>query len=139
MKITITTFILTLLLSTAYSQDETVTLEIVVQNLENDKGKVYVGLYDSEQNWLSKRYTGQVSKIENGKAQITLENIPHGTYAISAFHDENDNNKLDADFFGIPKEPYACSNDATGFMGPPEWKDAKFKVKDSCETIVIVF
>ena len=33
---------------------------------------------------------------------------------------------------GIPKEAYTASNDAKGFMGPPKYKDSKFKInKDS--------
>ena len=46
---------------------------------------------------------------------------------------ENGNNKMDSNFLGIPKEDYACSNNAKGFMGPPKWEDAKFEVKN--ETI----
>jgi uncharacterized protein (DUF2141 family) len=46
------------------------------------------------------------------------------------FHDENDNNKMDNNFLGIPIEDYGCSNNAKGFMGPPKWIDAKFEVSD---------
>ena len=49
-------------------------------------------------------------------------------YAISVFHDKNDNKKMDTNFIGIPKEPIGCSNGATGFMGPPKYKKAKFTV-----------
>ena len=62
------------------------------------------------------------------KATVVFENIENGIYAISVFHDENDNKKMDTKIFGIPKEPIGTSNDATGFMGPPKFKDAKFNV-----------
>ena len=32
---------------------------------------------------------------------------------------------------GIPIEDYACSNGAKGFMGPPKYSDAKFKLSES--------
>lgn len=32
---------------------------------------------------------------------------------------------------GIPKEDYGCSNEASGFMGPPKWNDAKFELKEN--------
>ena len=67
---------------------------------------------------------------------MTFENIPEGTYAVSIFHDENNNDKLDSNFIGIPKEDYGCSNNAKGFMGPPKWKDAKFEL-NSDKTITI--
>ena len=68
-------------------------------------------------------------KIEDNKAIVILEDIPTGVYAVSAFHDANDNKKMDTNFFGIPKEPIGVSNNAKGFMGPPKYKDAKFEVK----------
>ena len=45
-------------------------------------------------------------------------------------HDENENNKLDTNFLGIPKESFGCSNNAKGFMGPPKWEDAKFEISN---------
>ena len=72
------------------------------------------------------------------KAIITLKDTPVGVYAVSAFHDINDNKKMDTNFLGIPKEPTGMSNNAKGFMGPPKYKDAKFKVlKDIKLTINI--
>ena len=62
--------------------------------------------------------------------------MPLGSYAISTYHDENDNDKLDKNIVGIPKEAYGFSNDATGFMGPPKWEDAKFDLKED-KTITI--
>jgi uncharacterized protein (DUF2141 family) len=39
---------------------------------------------------------------------------------------------LDTNFIGIPKENFACSNNAKGTMGPPKYEDAKFDLnKDS--------
>ncbi len=62
------------------------------------------------------------------KAIVTFKNIPKGEYAVSFVHDENDNKKMDTNFFGIPKEDYGCSNNARGFMGPPKYEDAKFQL-----------
>ena len=62
---------------------------------------------------------------------MTFEDIPEGTYAVSIFHDENDNGKMDTNFLGIPSEDYGCSNDASGFLGPPKWEDAKFQLKEN--------
>jgi uncharacterized protein (DUF2141 family) len=46
-------------------------------------------------------------------------------------HDENDNKKMDTNFIGIPKEDFGCSNNATGFMGPPKYEDAKFMLEEN--------
>lgn len=104
-----------------------VTIKVDIVGLKNNKGQVLIGLYNSENHFLKKAYKGQVALIKNTKATATFENLPAGEYAISVFHDENSNGKLDTNFMGIPKEAYAASNDAKGFMGPPKYKDAKFQ------------
>ena len=112
-------------------------ITVKVNNLDNNKGKVLVAIYDSKDSFLNKRYKGTMSKINDNTCEVTFKNIPEGVYAISLFHDENDNNKMDSNFLGIPKEDYGCSNNATGFMGPPKWEDAKFELKDKSITQTI--
>src|SRR5271169_4158927 len=48
------------------------------------------------------------------------------SYAVACFHDENRNGKLDTGLFGIPTEGWVVSNRATGGLGAPSFKDAKF-------------
>ena len=45
---------------------------------------------------------------------------------LSVFYDRNGNGELDTNFIGIPKEPIALSNNATGKFGPPKYEDAVF-------------
>ncbi len=115
---------------------ENFSIEVTVQDVANNDGKIFLALYNSETNFLEKSYKGTKSEIMNNSSTITFEDIPSGVYAISVFHDENDNGKMDTNFMGIPKEDYGCSNDASGFMGPPKWKDAKFELKTD-KTITI--
>ena len=68
---------------------------------------------------------------------MTFKDIPVGIYAVSVFHDENDNGKLDTNSFGIPNEQFGCSNNAKGFMGPSKWKNAKFELKDKDQNLII--
>ncbi|WP_179006183.1 DUF2141 domain-containing protein [Winogradskyella forsetii] len=110
---------------------ETFTMTVKVEEADNNDGHIFVALYDSESGFLSQPFKASKSTIKNKACTISFENIPAGTYAVSIFHDENDNGKLDTAMFGIPKEDYGCSNGATGFMGPPEWDDAKFELKEN--------
>ncbi len=107
------------------------SITVKINNLDNDKGLVYVSLFDSEETFLNKGIRSVKTEIKNNSCFVVFENIPEGTYAISLYHDENNNQKLDSNFLGIPKEDYGCSNNAKGFMGPPKWEDAKFEVKNS--------
>ena len=120
------------------AQEETFDLKVEITGMDTDKGKVFLDLYNSEDTFLKKSEdTKDANAIVKDKRAIAIfKGLKKGEYAISLFHDENDNNKMDTKIFGIPKEPYGFSNDAKGFMGPPKFKDAKFIV-DTNKTITI--
>ena len=92
------------------------SIEVEIVNIESGDGKMMIGLYDSEENWL--------------KSTVVFENVPYGTFAISSFHDKNDNGVLDTNFLGIPKEGIGSSNNAPARLGPPKWEDAKFAMNE---------
>ncbi|MFD1615270.1 DUF2141 domain-containing protein [Gelatiniphilus marinus] len=131
------TIICLLLLNTAigFSQNDNNNEVVVnISNLKSNKGNVFVAIYNSEVSFLNKGYKSIKTTIKNNSCKVVFKAIPNGTYAISLFHDENENNKMDTNLFGIPKEDYACSNNAKGFMGPPKWEDAKFKIHNESIT-----
>ncbi|HEX8058602.1 MAG TPA: DUF2141 domain-containing protein [Novosphingobium sp.] len=53
--------------------------------------------------------------------------VPAGRYAISLFHDENGNGRLDKRLM-IPREGYGFSRNAPVMMGPPRFASAVFAV-----------
>ncbi|OSY88601.1 hypothetical protein WH52_06615 [Tenacibaculum holothuriorum] len=114
------------------------TITVNFSGMESDKGKLYVALYDSKETFLKKDFKGDIVSVKDKKATVVFKDIPSGVYAISAFHDENNNKKMDTRIFGIPKEPVGISNDAKGFMGPPKYKDAKFLVDKNIELAINV-
>jgi len=113
----------------SYSQINTLTVNVT--NFKNNKGKVMVGVYNDANNFMKKSIYTKAGEIKANTTKVVFENIPDGEYAISLYHDENDNKKLDTGWFGIPKEGYGCSNDAKGNMGPPKYEDAKFQLTDN--------
>lgn len=119
--------------------NQTSTVTVDISDVGSDEGHLHIGLYSDETNWLQNAPYGKKAKIINGAASVVFENIPIGDYAISIFHDENDNGELDANFLGIPNEPFACSNGAKGRFGPPKWSDAVFKVEEPTVKQVITF
>lgn len=125
-------------LQTIKAQDETFTLTVEVFGLKNNTGKVFLAVFDNEGTFLKtdKEVKGMSVIIENNKAMAQFKGLKKGEYSLSLFHDKNNNNKLDTNFIGIPKEPYAFSNNATGFMGPPSFKDSKISL-NADKTIAI--
>jgi len=124
------------ILSSVAQDKHTITLEF--EGMKSNKGSLFIALYNSEESFLKKPSKGIIVKVVDKKTIVTLQGTSGGVYAVSAFHDINDNKKMDTNFLGIPKEPTGVSNNAKGFMGPPKYKDAKFKIlKDIKLTINI--
>lgn len=119
------------LITVEVEAQELYTLTIKIEEVDSDDGLMFVSMYNKEVDFLDKSYKGTKSKIANNSCEVTFTDLPKGTYAVSIFHDENDNGKLDSNFLGIPKEDYGCSNNAKGFMGPPKWNDAKFELREN--------
>lgn len=123
--------LLALSLTTAFAQEQTGQDVVVnISNLNSDNGKVFVALYDSKNTFLSKGLRSKQVKSNNKACTVTFTNVPKGIYAISLYHDENDNKIMDKNSWGAPKESYGCSNNAKGFFGPPKWEDAKFTISN---------
>lgn len=118
-------------------QQKTFDIKVEVKNAKNDDGKMFFALYDNEDNFLKKEIKGEIKVITNKTSLITFKNVPRGVYAVSVFHDKNDNGEMDTNSLGIPIENFGCSNDAKGFMGPPKWKNAKFELSDKDKNIII--
>lgn len=104
------------------------TIEVSLSGMNHDNGEARVGLYNDKGQFLDVTFKSLKSGIENGRANVKFTDIPDGTYAISCYHDEDGNGKLDMLMGMFPKEAYGCSNGAKGFFGPPKWEDAKFTV-----------
>jgi uncharacterized protein (DUF2141 family) len=100
------------------------TMTVTVAGIRNDHGKIYVALYDSAEAYKAqRRRDGKIVPAKTGEITVVFENLPPGLYGVSAFHDENNNGKLDTTLLGIPTEGFGFSRDAIGHFGPPAFAD----------------
>lgn len=106
-------------------------LTIVIKGLDKVEGNMSIGLFNSDQEFPEegKAFKGVEQPIKSTKFTYSFSNVPNGNYAIALYQDSNKNRSLDKNFFGIPKELYGFSNDASGTFGPPDFKDASFLIK----------
>lgn len=124
-----------LLLGSFLSAEAQNRIEVIITNFENEKGNALVGLYSTEEDFLETPWRSQAAEIKNGQAMIVFEDVPDGTYAISAYHDEDGDTQLDMFLGFYPTEDYATSNNAPAKFGPPKWEDAKFDCKNGAEVV----
>lgn len=110
-------------------------LRVEVTNIGDHSGKqVYVRIYDEA----GFPQTPLLQQRKPAKSEsLTFEfKLSGGSYAISVFHDLNDNGKLDRRFYGAPKEPAAFSNDYTPF-GPPRFSACAIRITEGVNKSVI--
>ena len=108
------------------------TLTVEVSGMDRIDGTVRIGLYQGADDFLApdRVLYGADVRVDARIVRHTFRNLPAGEYAISIFHDENDNGVLDTGWFGIPKEPYGFGNDARGSFGPPDYRDVVLRLSE---------
>ena len=105
-------------------------IHVVISGLHSDRGQVVCSLYSSAEGFpkdAAKALARTQSRISSRQATCEFKNLSPGTYAVSVFHDENSNGKLDTKLLGIPREGVGASNDAKGRFGPPKFSAAAFQ------------
>ena len=104
------------------------TVDVTVNNVRNDHGRVLVALC-TRADFLRPHCTWKGSvPAARGSVLVRIENVPPGIYAAQAFHDENANGRLDRNLLGLPEEGMGFSHDAPMHMGPPRFAVAAFAV-----------
>jgi uncharacterized protein (DUF2141 family) len=112
------------------------TLTVRVTNVRNARGVVHLDVC-REAHFLKDdcQYSGD-APAHPGETIVTVHGLPPGVYAVQAFHDENQNQKVDRALFGaIPKEGIGFSRDAPIHLSPPKWADAEFAFDGAAQTI----
>ena len=110
----------------------TATLTVRVTGARNAKGKIRAALFRGTEGFpddATHAFRTEPADIDpqTSSAQIVFTDLPAGVYAVSVFHDENMNEKLDKNFVGMPKEGYGASNNPKKKMGPPSFEETKFQ------------
>lgn len=114
------------------------TLNVSVEGVATSNGNINIAVYNQEHGFLKfdKVYKSDSTVAHKGTTEITIKDLPDGEYALALFHDENGNNILDVNWFGIPKETVGFSNAKMKTFGPPSYKECIIQVT-SDQTITI--
>lgn len=117
------------------------TLSVRVDGLHSEAGTVRMALFSSRSGFPKEEFAIalRVINISAGGGRTTFSDLSDGRYAIAVYHDENGNEKLDANLFGLPTEGYGFSNNARGTLAAPGFNAAAFSItgSNSTQTITI--
>ncbi|MCP4467754.1 MAG: DUF2141 domain-containing protein [Halieaceae bacterium] len=113
------------------ADDLTGILIVEISGLKDATGDVYVAVYNSDDDWLSEDAVFASEKVAiadalDGELVRTELQLPLDDYALTVFYDADGDGELDTNFIGIPKEPFAMSNNAVAKFGPPKYDEAVF-------------
>lgn len=106
-------------------------LEVRVEGVESSTGLIQVALFTSHEGFLKDEgvYRSASFRAQKGTTHVLLEDLPPGGYALAIFHDLNENEKLDKNWIGIPKEPMGFSNAHVKAFGPPSFEECRIDLR----------
>jgi uncharacterized protein (DUF2141 family) len=112
---------------------------VPVSGLRNDDGVVRCGLYAGAEAFpkAGQESRGVIAKIKGGQATCVFNGLKPGTYAVAAFHAENNETQMQYGMFGKPKEGYGFSRNPPSSMGAPAYASAAFDYAGGTQTVPI--
>ena len=118
----------------APAQDLGTTLTVRVELSDKLKSpQVYVAVYTNADDFPDhpERTAHQFSKLaSDGRVEVELQVKEAKSCAIACFADLNNNGKLDTNWLGIPKEPYAFSG-VNKWYSKPTWQRSQILLNGS--------
>ncbi|QNA90191.1 DUF2141 domain-containing protein [Massilia sp. Dwa41.01b] len=105
-------------------------VEVRVSGIKGARGKVNVAVCDKERFLKQCGYSAS-APAGDGETIVTLKDVPAGAYAVLAYQDANDNDRLDRNPLGMPSERYGFSREARGKFGPPTFEKAAIEVGEA--------
>lgn len=106
-------------------------IDLVIEGFKSNDGVAKIFLYDlGKQPQVEGKDTGSFingeSTLYGEKIYYQFSEVPFGEYAVKVYHDENRNEKLDADPEGVPKESLGFSENVQSSIGRANIESAKF-------------
>lgn len=112
----------------AFGQN-THNLTLEVKSIKKVVGNISICIVTEKGDFLERCKIGRNVPIESKDFFVVFEDLPADSYAISIFHDEDSNGKLNmGKLVPIPTEKYGFSNNPSSAFGPPTFEECLFKL-----------
>lgn len=103
-------------------QNDFGAIELVISETSSDDGVIQVLIFDQENGWpesLDDAWKMLTLPIVNGIAKKTIANVPTGKYAVTVFHDHNEDGEIRKNKVGYPLDDFGFSNNPRLIFGAP--------------------
>jgi uncharacterized protein (DUF2141 family) len=114
------------------------SLEVTVSGGDNDKGTMRFAVCPVGSGFPdcgAKAVRTATVAVRNGQARAQFVGLAPGSYAVSAFHDANNNGRLDT-FLGIPREGFGFSRNPKLRMRAPTFGEAQLLLSGESVTTI---
>ena len=112
-------------------------IKIVIEGVRSGKGKIVLAVFKDQEGFKNKKPIKRLvlnkSEFEGNEIILSLDT---GIYGISVLDDENDNNKMDYNFIGMPKEGFGFSNYYHKGLSKPHFDKFKFEIKNKSVELI---
>jgi len=113
--------------STASAGEQHATLDVTLSGLQASDGKLFLSV-QKEADFMQQRGTaGGVYEIDVASDQVYSYSVPVGDYAVSIWHDTDNDGQFSMDENYIPTDGWGMSGDASGDK-EPVFEDVKINI-----------
>jgi uncharacterized protein (DUF2141 family) len=113
------------------------TLVVKIIGADQKTGTIKVALYDREIHFQQVMLSGTRLTASAPAREATFRDLPPGRYAVSVYHDVDDDGQLDTYPTGYPSEPFGFSKNPKVVFGPPKWDECWFEIKRNARVVTI--
>ena len=123
----------------AIDADCRATLTVRIVDFRNHRGNAVFGVFRSPTGFPEVKVRSvewQVKPVDADTVVFTMK-LPPGQYAASVLHDENRNNEMDRNLFGVPLEGYGVTNNPKPKTRAATFNEAMFTLPPQGTTMTI--
>lgn len=104
------------------------TISVTVKSAQNNTGNIEIHLLANKAQFDSEIPSFLICRkiIKSLKASCDFKDVPYGEYAIFTFHDEDLDQNVSVDFFGLPTEKLSISGIDLIHNSSPNFEQSKF-------------
>jgi uncharacterized protein (DUF2141 family) len=119
---------------------ETVDFSVHITNIKSATAPIKIALYDKASSFPGEKGHYLAKNFVPGKTGeviFTFAGVQEGQYAVALYQDSDNNNRLNTNFFGYPKEPFGFSNNIKPRFSSPSFRQCAVMVNKGQHDITI--